>query len=383
MDENQSHSNIYEAKFIGALCKYLLQQGYSPSKITVLTPYSGQLFQLKKFVPQEKELRVCVVDNFQGEENDIILLSLVRSQDMTGKDKKSIRRLIGFLAIDNRICVSLSRAKKGFFCIGNLALMRSANDLWSEILDDMEKRGCVGRSLPLACQNHPTTITRVTTDSDFNKAPNGGCSVPCKTRLSCGHSCQQLCHPSDPNHEEYDCRKKCARKCERGHPCERLCYQDCNNCTVKVFKTIPQCRHVVIMPCHQDPAGLPCPMPCTKELRCGHVCPNTCGKVCESRCPKEVEKTWSPCGHTCKTRCYVDPKIAKCPQPCGSLLKCEHTCTGKTLTMKFFKCHSLADLSLVNHMRSFACVQDFMCDKSSIQQCIRMKQFDWFLSVRD
>ncbi len=47
-------------------------------------------------------VRVTVVDNFQGEENDIILLSLVRSND---------ENKIGFLRTDNRICVALSRAK--------------------------------------------------------------------------------------------------------------------------------------------------------------------------------------------------------------------------------------------------------------------------------
>ena len=47
-------------------------------------------------------VRVTVVDNFQGEENDIILLSLVRSNE---------ENRIGFLKTDNRICVALSRAK--------------------------------------------------------------------------------------------------------------------------------------------------------------------------------------------------------------------------------------------------------------------------------
>ena len=328
VDENQSHSNVHEAKFIGSLCRYLLQQGYSPTQITVLTPYSGQLLQLKKFVPDAEGLRVCVVDNFQGEENEIILLSLVRSQDIAAKEKKDIRRSIGFLAIDNRICVSLSRAKKGFFCIGNLTLLRSANDLWSKILDDIEKRGCVAKSLPLACQNHPATITHVSKDSDFNKVPNGGCSVNCRARLDCGHKCEQLCHPTDPNHEEYDCRKPCPKKCERGHPCERLCYQDCR-CFVGVPKTVPECGHVVVMPCYQDPCKFQCTIPCPKELLCGHNCPLKCGEPCLKICQKKVTKTWSPCGHECKTRCYIDPTETGCPEPCNSLLKCEHLCKGR------------------------------------------------------
>ncbi|XP_028413341.1 NFX1-type zinc finger-containing protein 1-like isoform X2 [Dendronephthya gigantea] len=330
LDENQSHSNIHEAKFIGALCQYLLQQGYPPSQITVLTPYSGQLFQLKKFVPQKEGLRVCVVDNFQGEENDIILLSLVRSQVMTTKEKREIRRLIGFLAIDNRICVSLSRAKKGFFCIGNLTLMRAANDLWSEILDDMERRGCVGTSLPLACQNHPKTITHVSNDVDFKKAPNGGCNVLCGARLACGHSCEQMCHPTDPFHEDYDCRKACARKCALGHPCKRRCYQECSKCMVEVYKKVPQCNHILVMACHQDPSSFLCTKPCPKKLPCAgaHNCPKKCGEACARECKELVPKKWTPCGHTCNTPCHTDPTKIGCPQPCGALLKCEHICTG-------------------------------------------------------
>ncbi|KAL9983465.1 hypothetical protein ACROYT_G005640 [Oculina patagonica] len=112
--EGKSRSNVHEAKFLTALCRYFIQQGYDREKITVLTAYSGQLFKLKREMSVYKEffegVRVTVVDNFQGEENDIILLSLVRSER------------IGFLKISNRVCVALSRARKGFYIIGNAKL---------------------------------------------------------------------------------------------------------------------------------------------------------------------------------------------------------------------------------------------------------------------
>lgn len=98
-----SKSNTHEAKFIAALCRHLILQGYDSDKITVLTMYTGQMFLLKKEVFKTCQgVRITCVDNFQGEENDIILLSLVRSNDQGN---------IGFLKTDNRICVSLSRAK--------------------------------------------------------------------------------------------------------------------------------------------------------------------------------------------------------------------------------------------------------------------------------
>lgn len=58
----------------------------------------------------ESRVKVNAVDNYQGEENDIILFSLVRSND---------KHKIGSLLIKNRLCVAISRAKYGFFAIGN------------------------------------------------------------------------------------------------------------------------------------------------------------------------------------------------------------------------------------------------------------------------
>ena len=55
---------------------------------------------------QEKEelknIKVFTVDNYQGEENDIIILSLVRSNKAFN---------VGFLKISNRVNVALSRAR--------------------------------------------------------------------------------------------------------------------------------------------------------------------------------------------------------------------------------------------------------------------------------
>ena len=72
----KSHSNVEEAKLVVGLCDYFLKQGYSPSQITVLTTYTGQLLKLRPLMPRDKfeGVRVTVVDNFQGEENDIIMI---------------------------------------------------------------------------------------------------------------------------------------------------------------------------------------------------------------------------------------------------------------------------------------------------------------------
>ncbi len=73
-DDRQSHSNPHEAKYLGALCDYLLKQGYKPDEITILTLYRGQLLEIKNtlIVRKINGVRTAVVDDFQGEENRII-----------------------------------------------------------------------------------------------------------------------------------------------------------------------------------------------------------------------------------------------------------------------------------------------------------------------
>lgn len=106
-DDSTSRKNIHEAKFLISFARHLLLQGYEPEDITILTTYAEQMFYLwkeRKNVPSLKDVKITVVDNFQGEENKIILLSLVRSNEEGN---------IGFLKTDNRVCVALSRAKEG------------------------------------------------------------------------------------------------------------------------------------------------------------------------------------------------------------------------------------------------------------------------------
>ena len=106
--QNNSHINVHEAGVAAKLAIYLLQQGYDPSLITILTMYAGQRLKImdklrQSTVPGSGDIRVSTVDGFQGEENDIIILSLVRSNSNNS---------IGFLKTSNRVCVGLSRAKK-------------------------------------------------------------------------------------------------------------------------------------------------------------------------------------------------------------------------------------------------------------------------------
>lgn len=325
IQEGKSHQNQHEARFVVELCKYFLCQEYLPSQITILTTYTGQLFCLRKFMPAKTfaGVKVHVVDKYQGEENDIIILSLVRS-NQEGK--------VGFLQIPNRICVALSRAKKGMYCIGNMQMLAKV-PLWSKIIHTLRENNQIGQTLRLCCQNHPDTHTLVSKASDFQKVPEGGCSLPCEFRLGCGHVCTRACHPYDSSHKEFQCMKPCQKViCQEGHRCPRVCFEECQPCQVKVPKIILRCGHEQKVPCSMPESDFCCQEPCPKILKCGHRCSHLCGEDCARLCSAMVTVKLK-CGHNQQVKCgnVEDLKYdlpVKCTTKCGTILDCGHPCPG-------------------------------------------------------
>ncbi|KAG5836364.1 hypothetical protein ANANG_G00253830 [Anguilla anguilla] len=309
IQDGRSHQNRHEALFLVALCRYLLCQDYQPSQITILTTYTGQLHCLRKLLPaaQFAGVKVHVVDKYQGEENDIILLSLVRS-NREGR--------VGFLQIANRVCVALSRAKKGLYCVGNLEMLGRVK-LWSAILHTLREKGQAGPALALRCQNHPGT-----------RALKFECAKPCGKVL-----------------------------CELGHRCPDLCYQQCDDCRVRVEKVVPGCGHRQMVPCYKDPLDFVCQVPCEKVLRCGHPCDRVCGELCTARCAVPVSRQLR-CGHRQEDACHYSrspageppagrpaaprwragtlprhlPRVPRglfhrpCGRPCGARCACRRSC---------------------------------------------------------
>ena len=147
--EQKSHLNPYEAEMCLALARHLLMQGpYQCQDITILTTYSGQLLHLKKIRQKHGALqgiKITTVDNFQGEENQIIILSLVRS---------NAKANIGFLKTENRICVALSRAKQGFYLLGNMDGLQGQSELWRKIQQVLVDHGELGPKFGLKCEIH-------------------------------------------------------------------------------------------------------------------------------------------------------------------------------------------------------------------------------------
>ena len=370
--ELKSPANRHEATFLAHLCLYLLQQGYKPEEITVITPYMGQVFRLQDAFTTKGILnvRITPIDSYQGEENEIILLSLVRSND----ENKA-----GFVKESNRVCVALSRAKCGFFCIGNFRLLTACSKLWCSIVHNLQDRCLIGTSLPLKCSSHGT-ITNVSSASDFDKVADGGCDKNCGARLPCNHICPRKCHPNVDEVHKQPCRKPCPKYCKtQQHRCKNLCYEECGDCKELVEKIIPKCGHTQQVPCHQDPSKFECQRACQKTLQCGHTCTKKCGQLCVKECQILVTREW-PCGHTGQAECYVTKEnhslLRKCKAKCDETLECGHKCTGTCGTCYQGRLHKRCSDKcerplLCGHLCSEKCAQNCPpCPKECIFTCV-------------
>jgi len=100
-----------------------------PSETAFISPYSGQVAAAKDVLP--KEMRISTIDSFQGQEKEIIILSLVRSND-DGE--------IGFLKDYRRMNVAITRAKEQLFIIGDSATI-GADPFYNALLMYIEKYG--------------------------------------------------------------------------------------------------------------------------------------------------------------------------------------------------------------------------------------------------
>ncbi|KAI6101488.1 P-loop containing nucleoside triphosphate hydrolase protein [Pisolithus croceorrhizus] len=260
-----SKQNTYEVKMVLRIVRYLAQQGYGSENIVILTPYLGQLSNLRDALKNETDpilndldsndlskaglltdgnskkkktrIRLATIDNYQGEESDIVVASLCRSNSSNS---------IGFMDSPERLNVLISRARNGLILIGNAATFecsKKGGKLWTDFLDLMRKGGYVFGGFPVKCEKHPDKKREIAQPDDFDAyTPDGGCTEPCGTMLKCNvHPCTLRCHPlrtapNQPNiHTTMLCKAPFSDKCLVGaHTITWLCHEgrpsNCKRC---------------------------------------------------------------------------------------------------------------------------------------------------------
>ena len=147
-DENQnpetlSYSNPGEGRVLlqhleQLLKDYTERESTEPVSIGIISPYKEQREWLKEELPllplertKIKELSIKTIDGFQGEERDVIYISLVRSNET---------QEIGFLSDLRRMNVAITRARKKLVVFGDSATI-SSSPFYKAFLEYCEQNG--------------------------------------------------------------------------------------------------------------------------------------------------------------------------------------------------------------------------------------------------
>jgi superfamily I DNA and/or RNA helicase len=109
--------------------KLLEAESLNPKRTAFISPYAGQVDAAKEMLP--KNMRISTIDSFQGQEQEAVIISLVRSnEDGT----------IGFLKDYRRMNVAITRAKEQLFVIGDSATL-GADNFYTTFLHYVEQNG--------------------------------------------------------------------------------------------------------------------------------------------------------------------------------------------------------------------------------------------------
>jgi hypothetical protein len=71
-----------------------------------------------------ERLRVGTVDAFQGKEFDVVFLSMTRSNDIKAVSEEWYLKKYGFLMLENRLCVAMSRQQRLLITVGDLEMVK-------------------------------------------------------------------------------------------------------------------------------------------------------------------------------------------------------------------------------------------------------------------
>jgi len=119
------YQNLAEAEYVVQTYMYMRLLGYPAHRISILTTYNGQKHLIRDILQQRcannllfgLPAKVSTVDKYQGQQNDFILLSLVRTR--TAGHLRDVRRLV----------VAMSRARLGLYVFARVSLFVNCFEL--------------------------------------------------------------------------------------------------------------------------------------------------------------------------------------------------------------------------------------------------------------
>lgn len=118
--DSQQNISVGVITFYSAQVRMILKEMYR-LELAIKTEDGYQLVDEYAQLEGRERLRVGTVDAFQGKEFDVVLLSMTRSNEIPAAldNRYAQRRKFGFLTLENRLCVAMSRQKKLLIVFGD------------------------------------------------------------------------------------------------------------------------------------------------------------------------------------------------------------------------------------------------------------------------
>ncbi|KAG0639793.1 hypothetical protein HOY80DRAFT_961394, partial [Tuber brumale] len=154
-------NNPIEADIAFQLVEGFLSCGVDPSSIGVISVYRSQIKILQNLLRNRPSVEMHTADKFQGRDKEIIVISLVRSND----DQN-----VGELLRDwRRINVAFTRARSKLLILGSRSTLQS-NELLADFVRLMERNKWVYDLPPDAQTTHFMPQTQPSASIGFKKA---------------------------------------------------------------------------------------------------------------------------------------------------------------------------------------------------------------------
>uniref|UniRef100_A0A0G4F1Y3 Poly [ADP-ribose] polymerase n=1 Tax=Chromera velia CCMP2878 TaxID=1169474 RepID=A0A0G4F1Y3_9ALVE len=282
---------------------------------------------------EDRRVNVVTVDEFQGDEDDVVIVSMTRNNQKKG---------IGFLSKRNRRCVAQSRARSLVVFVGNAATFRPA-PVWGALVNSLSPTS----TLQLSCDKHKGKARQLSSSTPDSLDPSAelslcgelcGCVKECRL-----HECRLTCHGDNESFHKADlCTDSVQMVCEI-EPDKHKWTVQCRvreedgsrACKFPVSVTCQKCHRPGKTQCSLRNEPLDCQRPCLRTLSCGHVCPNRCGERCleASECSVEqlIPCPRDPSHKELKKHCNQQVDRVVCHSICNRPLACaySHPCTQK------------------------------------------------------
>ena len=128
--DGESRLNRQEATLVCRKIRAFLAWGVAPGDIAVIATYAAQVRLLREQL-SVPGLEIDSVDGFQGREKEVVVISLVRSNE---------RGEIGFLQEVRRMNVAMTRARRKLLVVGDSGTL-STHAFYRRMIDTFETLG--------------------------------------------------------------------------------------------------------------------------------------------------------------------------------------------------------------------------------------------------